>query len=376
MNCVKCKKAIPEDAIFCPYCGKKQQSEKKKKKKRANGTGSVIRKPGNRSKPWEAQKSGVYIGAYATKYEAEQALLRLADLPASETLNLTFEQVYEKWLPVHSRTLTESGIAGYKFAFSKCEALHGKVFRRLRTSDFQQVILEAESKGFSKSSCGKIMQLLGQLSKWAIQEEICHTNYAQFVVVTAQQKSTKQPFTPEQIEAILKSTEPAAQIAAILIATGCRPNELFAAATAEAQETYFVSGSKTEAGKNRIIPVAAFGLDAYQSLRAAAIESGCEKLIGAYSGNKNYQSFYKKDWQRLMESLCIENMTPYNCRHTFVTMAVQSGVKPEILQKIIGHADYNTTIGVYTHLQINEILQEAKKLTVTDTLQTQETKTK
>lgn len=376
MNCVKCKKTIPEDAIFCPYCGKKQQSEKKKKKKRANGTGSVIRKPGNRSKPWEAQKSGVYIGAYATKYEAEQALLRLADLPASETLNLTFKQVYEKWLPVHSRTLTESGIAGYKFAFSKCEALHGKVFRRLRTSDFQQVILEAESKGFSKSSCGKIMQLLGQLSKWAIQEEICHTNYAQFVVVTAQQKSTKQPFTPDQIEAILKSTEPAAQIAAILIATGCRPNELFAAATAEAQETYFVSGSKTEAGKNRIIPVAAFGLPAYQSLRAAAIESGCEKLINAYSGNKNYDGFYRRDWKRLMESLCIENMTPYNCRHTFVTMAVQSGVKPEILQKIIGHADYNTTIGVYTHLQINEILQEASKLTVTDTLQTQETKAK
>lgn len=373
MNCVKCKKAIPEDAIFCPYCGKKQQSEKKKKKKRANGTGSVIRKPGNRSKPWEAQKSGVYIGAYATKYEAEQALLRLADLPASETLNLTFAQVYEKWLPVHSRTLTESGIAGYKFAFSKCETLHGKVFRRLRTSDFQQVILEAESKGFSKSSCGKIMQLLGQLSKWAIQEEICHTNYAQFVVVTAQQKSTKQPFTTDQIEAILKSTEPAAQIAAILLATGCRPNELFAAATAEAQETYFVSGSKTEAGKNRIIPVAAFGLSAYQSLRSAAIESGCEKLIGAYSGNKNYHSFYKKDWQRLMESLCIENMAPYNCRHTFVTLAVQSGVKPEILQKIIGHADYNTTIGVYTHLQKNEILQEALKLTITDTLQTPKT---
>lgn len=376
MDCVKCKKAIPEDAIFCPYCGKKQQPEKKKKKKRANGSGTVIRKPGNRTKPWEAQKSGIYVGAYATKYEAEQALLRLADLPVSETLNLTFEQVYEKWFPVHSRTLTESGIAGYKFAFSHCAPLHSKVFRRLRTSDFQQVILEAESKGFSKSSCGKIMQLLGQLSKWAIQEEICHTNYAQFVVVTAQQKSTKQPFTPDQIEAILKSTEPAAQIAAILIATGCRPNELFAAATAEAQETYFVSGSKTEAGKNRIIPVAAFGLPAYQSLRAASIESGCERLIDAYVGSKKYDSFYKRDWKRLMESLSIEKMTPYNCRHTFVTMAVQSGVKPEILQKIIGHADYNTTIGVYTHLQINEILQEASKLTVTDTLQTQETKPK
>lgn len=374
MNCVKCKKTIPEDGIFCPYCGKKQQPEKKKKKKRANGSGTVIRKPGNRSKPWEAQKSGIYVGAYATKYEAEQALLRLADLPISETLNLTFEQVYQKWLPVHARSLTQSGIAGYKFAFSHCAPLHGKVFRRLRTSDFQQVILEAESKGFSKSSCGKIMQLLGQLSKWAIQEEICHTNYAQFVVVTAQQKSTKEPFTAAQMTAILGSPDPAAQIAAILLATGCRPNELFAAATAKSQETYFVSGSKTEAGKNRIIPVAAFGLSAYQSLRAAAIESGCEKLIGAYSGNKNYHGFYNRDWKQLMESLGIEKMSPYNCRHTYATLAVQAGVKPEILQKILGHKDYSTTIDVYTHLQINEILQEASKLAVTDTLQTQETK--
>lgn len=376
MNCVKCKKAIPEDGIFCPYCGKKQQVEKKKKKKRANGSGTVIRKPGNRSKPWEAQKSGIYVGAYATKYEAEQALLRLADLPVSETLNLTFGQVYEKWFPVHSRTLTESGIAGYKFAFSHCAPLHGKVFRRLRTSDFQQIILEAESKGFSKSSCGKIMQLLGQLSKWAIQEEICHTNYAQFVVVTAQQKSTKEPFTAAQITAILGSPDPAAQIAAILLATGCRPNELFAAATAQAQETYFVSGSKTEAGKNRIIPVAAFGLAAYQSLRAAAIENGCKRLIDAYVGSKNYNSFYKRDWQRLMESLSIEKMTPYNCRHTFTTMAVQSGMKPEILQKILGHTDYSTTIGVYTHLKKNEILQEVEKLAVTDTLQTQKIESK
>lgn len=370
MNCVKCKKAIPEDGIFCPYCGKKQQPEKKKRKKRANGSGTVIRKPGNRTKPWEAQKSGIYVGAYATKYEAEQALLRLADLPVSETLNLTFEQVYEKWLPVHARSLTKSGISGYEFAYAHCQPLYDRVFRRLRASDFQQVIMDMEGQGLSKSSCEKAVQLFGQLSKWAIQEEICHSNYAKFVTVSAQQKSTKQPFTAAQIAAILESEEPAAQIAAILLATGCRPNELFAAVTADAQESYFISGSKTEAGKNRIIPVASFGLPAYQSLRAAAIASSCTRLIDAYGGNKTYRNFYKRDWQKLMESLGIENMAPYHCRHTYATLAVQSGIKPEILQKILGHADYNTTVGVYTHLDKSEILQEAAKLTVTDTLQT------
>lgn len=65
-------------------------------------------------------------------------------------------------------------------------------------------------------------------------------------------------------------------------------------------------------------------------------------------------------------------MSPYSCRHTDATLAVQSGLKPEILQKILGHADYNTTVGVYAHLDKEEILAEAAKFTVTDTLQAQE----
>lgn len=372
MVCIKCQKAIPEDGLYCPYCGKKQQSQKRKKKKRVNGSGSVCRKPGNRSKPWEAQKAGVYIGAYATKYEAEQALLRLADLPISETLNLTFEQVYNRWKPIHARSLTESGVSGYEFAYNHCQPLYSKVFRRLRASDFQQIIMDMEEQGLSKSSCEKAVQLFGQLSKWAIQEEICHTNYAKFVTVSAPQKSTKVPFTAAQIQAIQSSPHPAAKLAIIMISTGCRPNELFSAATLASAKTYFISGSKTEAGRNRIIPVAPIGLPAYQSLRADALAASCPRLIDAYKGNRIYRNFYKRDWKELMESLGIENMSPYNCRHTYATLAVQSGLKPEILQKILGHADYNTTVGVYAHLDKEEILAEAAKFTVTDTLQTQE----
>lgn len=109
----------------------------------------------------------------------------------SESFNMTFKQVYEKWKPTHSRTLTESGVSGYEFAYKHCETLHDRIFRKLRTSVFQLVIHGMESRGFSKSSCGKVVQLFGQLSKWAIQEEICHMNYAKFVTVTAQQKTTK-----------------------------------------------------------------------------------------------------------------------------------------------------------------------------------------
>ena len=30
MDCIKCKKPLQDDFIYCPYCGKKQVSEKAK----------------------------------------------------------------------------------------------------------------------------------------------------------------------------------------------------------------------------------------------------------------------------------------------------------------------------------------------------------
>lgn len=370
MECVKCKKTIPEDGLFCPYCGKRQVPEKRKTKKRANGMGSVIKKPGQRTRPWEAQKAGVYIGCYATRHEAEQALLRLADTPITETLNMTFEQVYNKWLPEHSRNITDKGMEGYKNAYKHCAPLYNKIFRKLRTSDFQSVIMQMEDKGLSKASCAKVVQLFGQLSKWAIREEICHTNYAPFVTITVTDKSEKTPFTQDQIKAIQSAKSPAADIALIMLATGCRPNELFSVTIENCKKDYFISGSKTEAGRNRAIPVSEIGIDAYKKMRALATEKGYSKLIDAYPGNRSYANFAKRDWKELMGEVKIEGMTPYNCRHTYATLAVQAGVKPEILQKILGHADYSTTIGVYTHLDIVDILKEAEKLTVAERLQT------
>lgn len=365
MDCVKCKKSIPADALFCPHCGKKQAATPRKKKKRANGMGSIIKKPGNRAKPWEAQKAGVYIGCYATRFEAEQALNAVIDVRVTETLNLTFAQVYARWKPEHERNITEKGMEGYTNAYRHCTALHSRVFRKLRTSDFQEVILDMENKGLSAASCNKVVQLFGQLSKWAVREEICHTNYAPFVTIAKQEKEEKATFTPEQIQAIQSAKSPAADIALILLATGCRPNELFSVPLENCHEDYFIGGSKTEAGKNRVIPVNGIGLAAYKKLISAAEATGDPNLIGGYSGNRKYSNFAKRDWKNLMEECGIQGMTPYSCRHTYTTLAVQSGVKPEILQKILGHADYSTTIGVYTHLGLEDILTEGKKVSVT-----------
>lgn len=369
MDCKKCNKALPDNAIYCPYCGKKQATEPRRHKKRPNGSGTVYRMQGKRSRPWAAQKNGVWIGAYPTRAEAERALDRLSDTEINDAYNLTFSQIYEKWRAEHARTTGKSGMTGYTAAYNHCAELYGAKFRKLRTEDFQAVVAAMEGKGLSKSSCEKVVQLFGQMSKWAIREGISTTNYAQFVTINAKQKSTRQPFTAEEIAAIQRSGLPAAQIAMILLGTGCRPNELFSVTVDNCASAYFISGSKTEAGRNRVIPVSPIGLDAYTALLQQAREQGCKRLVDAYPGSRSAQNYAKRDFRKLMEEIGAEGMTPYNCRHTFTTLAVQSGVRPELLQKMVGHANYATTVGVYTHLGAEEVIAEAAKIAVTSKLQ-------
>jgi uncharacterized membrane protein YvbJ len=71
MVCIKCGKEIPEDAVFCHLCGKKQVTEQRKHKKRANGTGNISKLSGKRSKPYVARKNGISIGTFATRIEAQ-----------------------------------------------------------------------------------------------------------------------------------------------------------------------------------------------------------------------------------------------------------------------------------------------------------------
>lgn len=361
-NCIKCKAELPDGAVFCHLCGKRQTPEPRKHKKRANGTGCITKLSGNRKKPWLARKNDIQVGTYATRAEAQKALDRLADVDVTDKFNLTFKQVHDLWLPEHERTIGDTAKGNYKTAMGHCEELHEQRFRSLRTSDFQKVIIDMEAKGLSKSSCEKVLQLFGQLSEWAIREGICHVNYSKFCTIAATQKSKGKVFPAEAIQAIQDSGDPAADITMILMATGCRGNELFTVPLSNCAERYFIGGSKTDTGRNRVIPVAPDGLAAYQRLLTAARSSGSKRLIDGYAGNKTYANFAKREFKTLMEKLELHGYTPYDCRHTFTTQAIRAGMDKQTLRRILGHADLATTDKYYTHLGLDDILKATEGL--------------
>lgn len=362
MDCIKCKAILPEGALFCPLCGKKQTPEQRKRRKRANGSGTIYKMPGNRAKPWAAQRSGVFIGCFKTYAAAQKALERLTDVDINDKYNLTFAQIYDLWRPVHARTVTKGQMDCYASAYKNCSDLHSQKFRLLRKSNYQAVIIKLEERGLSKSTCEKVMQLFGQLSKWAMDEGIINQNHARNVTITATQKSRKRPFTDAQIQAIQRSKNRAANIALILIATGARINELFKVPVSDCRATYFIGGSKTEVGERRVIAVSPIGLNAYQALLHDAQEAKCSLLIDAYKGNKDISNFRKRDFKELMDEIAAGKMTPHSCRHTFSTLAVRNGVSAPILRRMMGHADIKTTDKIYTHLDETDILSEIGKI--------------
>lgn len=107
----RCKRDVPEDAAFCPYCGRKQVRERSRKTcSRAKGTGSVYKLSGNRKRPYYAVRNGISTGrTYATRQEAERALEAMCSAARPELFSWSLEDCYNAWsgrrLPGHGAQL-------------------------------------------------------------------------------------------------------------------------------------------------------------------------------------------------------------------------------------------------------------------------------
>jgi len=299
-------------------------------------------------------------------------LSRLAGQDLTDRFNWTFSQVYDAWRPEHTLLLESrsqargtgtTGMDSYATAYTYCKHLYNKTFRNLKRTDLQAVLLEIHERGLSESTAAKVKQLFSQLYKWAIVDGIVSTNLAESLVVRPDKKKKPQVFTPADIKAIQECDHIARPVALILLGTGCRINELFSARTEDCTDDYFISGSKSDAGVRRVIPVSPIGLVAYREMLSAAKEKNAPLLIDGYAGQKRAENYRNRDYYPMLDALGISRaLTPHKARHAYATAAVASGVRPEALKEILGHSSYTTTVDVYAHQSSALLLQEAMKV--------------
>lgn len=351
MECIKCKKEIPAGSVFCCWCGKKQEAAPKKALKRANGTGTVYKLQGRRTRPWVAAKDNTIIGYFEKKTAALEALARLQGRSIDEIYNWTFKQVYAAWKDEHFRDIGVKGTESYERAYDVFEPLHGRKFRELRTADYQAIMDKYRDK--SHSLLSKFKQLATQMSQWGIRQELITTNFATFIKLPENVKKEKEIFSAEDIKKLEADSSQEARLVLMLIYTGMRIGELFGLRTENVYETYVIGGEKTEAGRNRIIPIRSEGRKYFAEFKKRA--KG-DLLISGYSGQKVIANFRNRDYYPLLERLGISKKTPHATRHTFASWAVANNIKPELLQKMLGHADYSTTANIYEHFDIDQLV--------------------
>ena len=150
-----------------------------------------------------------------------------------------------------------------------------------------------------------------------------------------------------------------AHMVLILLYTGMRAIEirLLENKNILLEKNYMIGGRKTEAGKDRIIP----------------IHSKVKPLIELYFNQENKYLFmsskntaysdvtFKRNFYKLRNLLNFSN-NRHDTRHTFITKLKQLGISDGKLKKIVGHETDDITDGVYTHYEPKDLLMEVEKI--------------
>lgn len=345
MQCKKCKKEIPDGAVFCPWCGA-AMVQRKNDRKRANGMGTAFK----RGKTWTAQVTlGVYTdkdgitrrkyrskGGFKTKTEALQYCGVLRGHLAVQN-NITLIALYEKWLPTYEGRIKDKTLACYKCAFKHYKDLHFVRFADIKTADWQQCIDDC-ARG--KSTKEDMRTVAGLLSKYAYDNDIIDKVYSAHLHTGTDKKGTRPAFTRDELNRIGQAigTVPYADYIYFMCYTGFRPTEMFALRKSayNATQNTLIGGGKTKAGTDRIVTISPKLHDIMQQQLA----SDSDYLFPRKDGTRMTEDYFRRAcFVQAMQALEIEGKTPYSCRHTFANLLKDVMGSDTDKAELMGHAD-------------------------------------
>lgn len=341
--------------------------------KNENGFGSIIclDKTGKkRRKPWAVRittgwQDGKQVRKYLGYYETQaEALMALADYHKNginlDMGNLTLNEVFDKWMErTMKKGLSDSIMRSYKMAQNKLGVLGNKPIRDIKTPHLQNWMDEIELKPRTKKS---IRGTIGQVYKYAITNDIVSKNYAEGIEINEKVESVGAIFSEDEIKLLWKHKKDiVVQRILILIYTGMRVNELLKlkAEDIKLKEGYAIGGSKTDAGKDRIIPF------------HKAILPFVKKQLGdneyliqgnGASGELAYSTMLYQ-FKDVMERLGM-NHKIHDTRKTAVSVMHGAKIPMEIIRIIVGHSAKGVTEQVYLHKTPKELVEAVNTIEI------------
>ena len=371
-----------------------------------NGYGSVTKLSGSRRKPYlarvtlgwtldeqngKAVQNRITIGTYKTKKEALQALAEYGANPYDiQNSNLTLAELYQKWTDSYFPTLSgNSSVRTITSAWKYCHTIYGMRVKDLRARHIKGVMdngyvipTQGSNSGkkvyASPSTKSRIKSMFNLMLDFALEYELVDKNYARTFdlsgdIVKEREDSKRGHiiFQDDEINKLWSAVGNVRFADWILIQCymGWRPQEL---ATLELSEVnlenwYMQAGMKTQAGKQRIVPIHSRIRPLVKQNYDRAVELGSHRLFNDSDAQKGGMLItydkYANRFEKVIEHLQLNpEHRPHDPRMTFITRAKKAGIDDNAIKKIVGHKISDITEAAYTDRDIEWLRSDIEKI--------------
>lgn len=406
VKCPECELQVSDRAVACPHCGYPLQkltrsyNRPAKRRRLPNGFGQISEiKNRNLRKPFRAMIS---VGKapngrpickplkpesyFETYNDAYTALMEYNKNPMTITSDMTMQELYEKWSADYFKDVDLSSIKNHEISWNYCSYVHDMKVQEVRASHIRYCMENGtiiNSKNGLKQTPGpkrqqNIKSLFNLILDYAVQYGIVDRNYSrEFKVPRNIQKTVEKEkkshisFTEEELNILKDNIKliPFIDIILIQCYSGWRPAELCSIRLEDVdlENMTFTGGSKTEAGKNRTVPIhpAIQGFVRTQFERSRRNNLGyLINYINAYGKPTKLRYIqYNKIFASVMEKLQLNpEHKPHDCRKTFVTLAKKYNVDEYAIKRIVGHSIPDITERDYTERDLEWLRTEIEKV--------------
>ena len=313
-------------------------------------------------------------GAYYPGMELdlkEKRLDEIVGLSRSSTFYTVFQLYWShRFGESASKELKSSSKAAARSAWKQMEPVWYKTMDEVTIFELQEII-NRTAKELSKTTVTRLICLIKGMYKFAVPRELCRKEAGLYIETPkVKEEEHHEAFTDEEIERLWKAaltvtSEPeisgtdetgcvtaTARMILTMIYSGYRIGAWKNIET-RLDEAVFIGGVKTDAGKNRMVPIHSCILDLVA------------KMNGVYLCGKS-ESQFRRDMMKTLNTLKIRTLTPHSCRHTFHRLLERAGVNEADRKRLMGHSlKGDITNGTYGHRGLEELRAEIEKIRVT-----------
>ena len=241
------------------------------------------------------------------------------------------------------------------------------------------------SSGMAASTISELYQILFFVFDTAKRNKLILENPAENITKPSGHKRANRALTTEEIRHFLKAcdTDPRFTLYLLMYYCGCRPSEAMACKGEDIENiivdgkvvrVLHIHGTKT-ASADRKVPIPDV---LYEKIK----DTNKDAYIAPHGNEKHTPTSYKRlnkalrramnismgatvYRNKIVESKLNDDFRPYYLRHTFCTNLCKYNVDVRTAQKLMGHADIQTTANIYTHASDDMYIDIAEKMGAT-----------